>query len=145
MRDDRQWRISYLGGWGLPGFWRARPGRRHPWGTANLWHPAARAPYASDSTHRPGAHRVAWRLLQSRPASDSSSPFHEGSVVLEAVLVELQRKGILAVMPAIRRAAELATPTCPPRWTRIGWPALAASSSWAVGSRPSRRWVSCQQ
>ena len=51
----------------------------------------------------------------------------------------------VAVIPASRRAAELATPTCPPRWTNTGWPALAASSSRAVGSRPSRRWVSCQQ
>src|SRR5579863_763227 len=40
-----------------------------------------------------------------------------------------------AVMPAICSAAELATPTWPPRWTKIGWSTLAASSSRAVGSR----------
>ena len=51
----------------------------------------------------------------------------------------------VAVMPASRRAAELATPTWPPRWTKTGCSPLAASSSRAVGSRPSRRWVSCQQ
>ena len=40
-----------------------------------------------------------------------------------------------AVIPAICSAAELATPTWPPRWTKIGWSALAASSSRAVGQQ----------